>query len=81
MVPVQVLAAAAIAGVAANVSGYLITGRVFHRYQSNTRPRGGPSSPGGTIRTLPGSASLSVSGLQSFTALLGPRCLVAPAGF
>lgn len=36
MVPVEVLAAAAIAGVAANVSGYLITGRLFHRYQSNT---------------------------------------------
>ena len=36
MVPVQVLAAAAIAGVAANASGYLITGRLFHRYQSNT---------------------------------------------
>jgi len=36
MVPVEVLAAAAIAGVAANVSGYLITGRLFHRYQSTT---------------------------------------------
>jgi hypothetical protein len=32
----KVLAAGAIAGVAANVSGYIITGRLFHRYQTRT---------------------------------------------
>ena len=36
MLTLEILAAATIAGVAANVSGYLITGRLFHRYQSNT---------------------------------------------
>jgi hypothetical protein len=32
----KVLAAGAVAGIAANVTGYLITGWLFHRYQSRT---------------------------------------------
>ena len=36
MLTLKVLVAGAISGVAANVTGYLITGRLFHHYQSNT---------------------------------------------
>ena len=36
MLTYRILIAGAIAGVLANVSGYLITGRLFHPYQSRT---------------------------------------------
>ena len=36
MLPLVFLAAGASAGIAANATGYLITGRLFHRYQSRT---------------------------------------------
>jgi hypothetical protein len=36
MLTLKVLSAGVISGIAANVTGYLITGSLFHRYQSNT---------------------------------------------
>lgn len=36
MINLKILAAGAIAGILANVTGYLITGRLFHGYQAQT---------------------------------------------
>ncbi|MBV8143710.1 MAG: hypothetical protein JO184_01795 [Gammaproteobacteria bacterium] len=36
MVTLKILAAGVIAGLVANVTGYLITGRIFHSYQAKT---------------------------------------------
>ncbi len=36
MLTLNVLAAGAAAGIAANVTGYVITGRLFHHYQPRT---------------------------------------------
>ena len=57
VVTLKALAAGAGAGIAANVTGYLITGWLFHRYQSCTPTTWRPLAGRSTSRWVPGCAS------------------------
>ena len=62
MVMLKILAAGVIAGILANVTGYLITGRIFHSYQAKTP---------GTWRAAESSTHYQYAGLIRISACIG----------
>ena len=73
MLITQMLAAGAIAGILSNVTGYAITGRLFHRYQARTPNTWRAAESWGTIYIRPASECSPAPALSFSTTLTARR--------